>query len=134
MGGSAFRLALAALALAPLAATPADSVPTHQLYARVVAVGIPGAAGVRQVGMFHAGGPIPGNPEFLMQTRPGRMLDAERVLVASSSNFGTPPADPKQAPGSPIARRSTASSTPCDGYPPLLASGGEQRVDQPLDA
>jgi hypothetical protein len=66
----------------------------------VVAVGIPGAAGVREVGMFHSGGPMPGNPEFLMPTRAGRMLDPERVLVASASNFGAPLADATQAPGS----------------------------------
>ncbi len=100
MGASSFGIALAALVCVPVAASRADSVPTHRLQARVVAVGIGGAAGVRQVGMFHSGGPIPGNPEFLMQTRPGRMLDAERVLVASSSNFGAPLADATQAPGS----------------------------------
>jgi Di-haem oxidoreductase, putative peroxidase len=124
MGASAFRLALAALALAPLTATSADSVPTHQLYARVVAVGLHGPAGVRQVGMFHAGGPIPGNPEFLMQTRPGRILEAERVLVASSSNFGAPPADPKQASGS-ILSIDTKGVAPIVVPERFAAAGGQ---------
>ena len=64
--------------------------PTWRLQARVIAVGLPGVAGVRQVGRFHAGGPIPGNPEFLLQTDPGRVLDPQRLLVAVASNFGAP--------------------------------------------
>jgi hypothetical protein len=63
---------------------------TWRLQARVVAVGLPGVAGVRQVGRFHSGGPIPSNPEFLLQTAAGRVLDAERVLVAVTGNFGAP--------------------------------------------
>src|SRR5262245_62235460 len=124
MGGSGFRLALAALAVAPLAAAYADPVPTHRLHARVVAVGLLGPAGLRQVGMFHAGGPIPGNPEFLLQTRPGRMLDAERVLVASSSNFGAPAGDPKQAPGS-VLSIDTRGAAPIV-VPERFAAGGGQ--------
>ena len=65
-------------------------VATWRLQARVVAVGLPGVAGVRQVGRFHAGGPIPGNPEFLLQTDAGRVLDPQRLLVAVASNFGAP--------------------------------------------
>ena len=74
--------------------------PTYALQARVIAVGVGAVAGVQQVGMFHTGGPIPANPEFLMQTRPGHVLDPERVLLASGSNFGAPLANPQQAPGS----------------------------------
>lgn len=74
-------------------------VPTHVLAARVVAVGIPRIQGIRQVGMFHSGGPIPGNPDFLMKTRPGRVLDPQRLLVASGADFGNPSADIRQAPG-----------------------------------
>ena len=124
MGAASFRVVLAALALAPLAASRADQVPTHTLRARVVAVGIPGAAGVRQVGMFHSGGPIPGNPEFLLQTRAGRMLDPERVLVASSSNFGAPLADAKQAPGS-VLSIDTKTAAPL-AIPGRFAAAGRQ--------
>ena len=62
--------------------------PTLTLRARVVATGLPGAHGIRQVGRFHSGGPFTTNPEFLLQTQPGRVLDPERVLVALESNLG----------------------------------------------
>jgi hypothetical protein len=64
-----------------------------------VAVGLPQVAGLRQVGRFHSGGPIPNNPEFLLSTSAGRVLDPERVLVAVGSNFGAPLGDPAQAAG-----------------------------------
>jgi hypothetical protein len=60
------------------------------LTARVVAVGIPGVAAVAPVGRFHAGGPIHDKPEFAAFTQPGRVLDPNRVLVTSTSNFGAP--------------------------------------------
>ena len=72
---------------------------THSISARIVAVGITGVQGVRQVGMFHSGGPITNNPEFLLKTRRGRVLDPQRILVASSANFGSEPADTAQIPG-----------------------------------
>lgn len=40
------------------------------------------------MGRFHSGGPIPGNPEFLLSTGTSRALDPERVMVAVASNFG----------------------------------------------
>lgn len=58
------------------------------LRARIVATGLPGAHGIRQVGRFHSGGPFTTNPEFLLQTQPGRVLDPERVLVALENNLG----------------------------------------------
>jgi hypothetical protein len=87
--------AISAVARAQPAVVPA----LWRLQARVVAVGLPGVNGVRQVGRFHSGGPIPGNPEFLMRTEAGRVLDAQRVLVAVSSNFGAPLAVGDQAAG-----------------------------------
>jgi hypothetical protein len=80
--------------LLPTPALAGDQIPHWRLSARVVAVGLPEVAGVREVGRFHIGGPIPGNPEFLMATREGRVLDPLRVLVAVGSNFGAPPGDP----------------------------------------
>lgn len=62
--------------------------PTVTLRARIVATGLPGAHGIRQVGRFHSGGPLTTNPEFLLQTQPGRVLDPERVLIALESNLG----------------------------------------------
>ncbi len=60
------------------------------LTARVVAVGIRGAGAVAPVGFFHPGGPVHDKPEMAAYTEPGRGLDATRVLVASTSNFGAP--------------------------------------------
>lgn len=68
--------------------------------ARVVAVGIPGAGAISPVGRFLPGGPIHDDPDFAAMTQPGRVLDPERLLVGSNSNFGAPLADPSQAPGS----------------------------------
>lgn len=61
---------------------------TVTLRARIVATGLPGAHGIRQVGRFHSGGPLATNPEFLLQTQPRRVLDPERVLVAHENNLG----------------------------------------------
>src|SRR5262245_9827456 len=69
-----------------LAQQSADSAPA--LTARVVAVGIRGAGAVSAVGVFHQGGPIRDKAEFAAFTQPGRILDAKRVLVASTSNYG----------------------------------------------
>jgi hypothetical protein len=67
---------------------------------RLVAVGIPEVGAISAVGSFHPGGPIRDKPEFAAYTVPGAVLDKERLLVASSSNFGAPPARPEQATGS----------------------------------
>jgi hypothetical protein len=68
----------------------------YELKARLIAIGIPGAAGVRQVGRFHAGDAIPRHPQFALATRPGQVLDSDRVLVTSTSNFGAPLGVPSQ--------------------------------------
>jgi hypothetical protein len=59
------------------------------LSAGIVVSGLPGAHGISQVGRFHAGGPLVANPEFLLSTQPGRVLDPERVLVTTEANGGT---------------------------------------------
>ena len=71
---------------------------TWRLTARIVAVGLPGVAGVRQIGRFHNGGPFTGNPEFLLQTdrgararpaaRHGRGGQQFRRLLAPSGDGG----------------------------------------------
>jgi len=73
--------------------------PAWRLRARVVATGMHRAFGVRQVGRFHTGGPFVSNPEFLLQTQPGKMLDPQRVLVALEQNFGAAPGNPAHAAG-----------------------------------
>lgn len=100
--------------------------PSIDLHARVVAIGIPQVGGVRQIGRFHAGGAIPGNPEFLMQTRLGRMLDPERLMVTSGSNFGAPPANANLAPGS-VLSIAAGSGAPLV-IPPRFAEKGGQSV------
>ena len=87
------------------------TVPSYVLQARVVAVGVRDIGGVRQVGSFHAGGPIAGNPEFLLKTRPGRVLDPGRILIASGSNFGAPLGSTKHAPGSILSIDPQTAST-----------------------
>lgn len=81
------------LGLLPAGGHAGDRIAVWHLNARVVAVGLPGVAGVREVGRFHVGGPIPGNPEFLLTTREGRVLDPLRVLVAVGSNLGFTPSE-----------------------------------------
>lgn len=107
------------------AASAAPAVATaHSLSARIVAVGIPGVQGLRQVGMFHTGGPITGNPEFLMKTRRGRVLDPQRILVASSANFGSELADAAQTPGTVLSIDPRGKETL--KIPPQFASKGGQ--------
>jgi len=101
---------------------PATSeVKTWVLRARVVATGLPGAHGVRQVGRFHSGGPLTTNPEFLMQTQTGHVLDPQRVLVALESNFGAAPADAAHAAGTVLSIDEIAQSANTVGYELMCA-------------
>src|SRR6185503_16189721 len=70
------------------------------LVARVVAVGIPGAGPVAAVGKFLPGGPINDNAAFKAYTEGGKVLEADRLLVGSTSNFGAPVATKEDMPGS----------------------------------
>ena len=85
-------------AITPWQATLAEE--PSVLVGQVKAVGIAGASAVAQVGFFHPGGPIHDKPALAAFTMPGRVLDKERVLVASSSNFGAPRALTDAAEGS----------------------------------
>ena len=131
-GRTARACALALVALAGAAAcfsaAPAasDSPVPWTLTVRIVAVGLPDVAGVRQVGRFHYGGPIPGNPEFLVQTDAGRVLDPQRVMVAVGSNFGAPPADPMARPGSILSIDPRGARTVVVS-PRFAAAGGQAR-------
>lgn len=82
----------------PLPSTRYDVAPSS-LTGRVVAVGIPNPSAISPVGTFLPGGPIRDRPEFAAYTEPGRVLDPERILVASTSNFEAPGAQPDHAPG-----------------------------------
>lgn len=70
------------------------------LQGRIVAVGIPGAGSISAVGTFLPGGPIHDKPALHVFTQPGQMLDPVRILVGSSSNFGSPLARTDERPGS----------------------------------
>jgi hypothetical protein len=68
----------------------------QSLNARVVAINIPGASAISQVGTFLnssqgacGGSPIPSH--FQSYVRKGAVLDPNRILVGSQSNFGAPP-------------------------------------------
>jgi mono/diheme cytochrome c family protein len=89
----------------------------------VKAVGIAGAGAVAQVGRFHPGGPLHEKEAFAAYTAPGRVLHADRVLVASGSNFGAPPALPGQAEGSVL---SLDPDGPALVVPPRFAEAGDQ--------
>src|SRR5437762_10869945 len=85
--------ALAVDAFAAPQADRAQEIPN--IDARVVAVNIPGASALAQVGTF-LNVPPPGactNPipsRFPSSIQPGAVLDPNRILVGSTSNFGAP--------------------------------------------
>ncbi|WP_254018708.1 di-heme oxidoredictase family protein [Mesorhizobium escarrei] len=116
--------------LLPTWAFAGDQTPNWRLNARIVAVGLPDVAGVREVGRFHVGGPIPGNPEFLMATREGRVLDPLRVLVAVGSNFGAPADDPALEVGAILSIDPRAGKSGGTIIVPqdLTGNGGDARV------
>src|ERR1700694_3047813 len=76
-------------AVAPSGAA-ADAADVPILQARVLPGGTPGAGALSAVGVFQPGGPIHDNPAFAAMTAPGRVLDPTRVLVTSTTNFGSP--------------------------------------------
>jgi hypothetical protein len=94
------------------------------LHGRIVAVGIPGISAIAPVGSFLAGGPIHDKPEFLALTQPGKVLDAARILVGSTVNFGEPLANTDQLPGSFLSIDPSGTDTLV--IPPLFAAGGGQ--------
>jgi hypothetical protein len=57
------------------------------LPARVLATGIPGAGAIAPVGRFLPGGPVHDKRSFAAQTRPGRVLAPDRLLVASGQRL-----------------------------------------------
>jgi hypothetical protein len=87
---STLRAALAATLFAAClhGAAAEEAPPSWALAARVVATHLTQAHGIRQVGRFHLGGPFTGNPEFLMTTQAGRVLDPDRLLVTTDMDGG----------------------------------------------
>lgn len=106
-----------------------------RLPARIVAMNLPKAYGIRQVGRFHSGGPMASNPEFAIHTQPGRVLDPGRVLVAIESNLGERRADERASPGAilSIEPSLTANRQPLDISKALaLRSDGGRRHGAPV--
>jgi hypothetical protein len=110
--------------LAGAAVPPAQTAPAAFLTGRIVAVAIPGAAGLSPVGTFHAGGPIHDNPALAAYTEPHRILDPTRLLVVSSSNFGAPLALRDQPAGAVLSL--DVSGTEPLTIPPDFATAGGQ--------
>jgi hypothetical protein len=97
-------MALAA-GLAGSTGNAADAQRIPAINARVIAVNIPGASAIAQVGTFldvpppgACANPIPS--KFPAYIQPEAILDPVRLLVGSSSNFGAPPAIGVGRPGS----------------------------------
>lgn len=109
--------------LAPGSTALAQSAP-DVLVGRIIAIGIPGAGAISAVGVFHAGGPIHDNAAFAATTTPGRVLDPQRILVASSSNFGSP-AMPGMPEGSVLSIDPRGAPV---RVPPAFAATGGQAV------
>jgi len=84
--------------LASILADDAGADIPRPLTATVVAMGIPGAGAITQVGTFQNGGPFAPGGALAAASHP--VLDRIRLLVASTSNFGAPLARPLEAPGS----------------------------------
>jgi hypothetical protein len=112
---------------APTAPPAADSsAQAVALIARVVAVGVPGAAAISAVGTFHPGGPIHDTPAFAAYTQPGHVLDPARILVTSTSNFGAPRARVDEPEGSALSLDPRSADTLV--VPKDFANSGTQAV------
>ncbi len=110
----------------PVATSSAPLLAAFPGIAHVVATGIPGASAITQVGAFHPGGPIHDKPAFSPATQPGAILDPDRVLVASSSNFGAPLAPGGGAAGAILSIDPAAGATTPIAVPATFASAGGQ--------
>lgn len=106
----------------------AQGVSGSSIGGRVLAVGIPGAGAISPVGYFHPGGPIHDKPELAAFTQAGGVLDAERILVASTSNFGAPLVNADWPEGSVLSITSLAAGAV--SVPAGFASAGDQAIAQ----
>ncbi len=108
-----------------VAAVASPRVP--ELRGRLVAVGIPGVAGVSAVGTFHEGGPVHDKPAFRVFTEPGAILDPDRILVTSTSNFGAPIGHSNEPAGAVLSIDPRGDDMPIQ-IPPTFASSGAQAI------
>lgn len=111
----------------------AQSIPG--INARLVAINIPGASAIAQIGTFlnqqqppppqqpvQCSAPIP--LKFSAYTKSGAVLDPKRLLVGSTSNFGAPVAPGGAAPGSFLSIDPSGPGTL--GVPSNFAASGTQ--------
>jgi hypothetical protein len=95
--------------------------------ARVIAVDIPGASAIAQVGTFlpgpFCGSPTPIPSKFQNFITDGAVLDPNRILVGSRSNFGAPLADGVGPEGSFLSINPSKSDLI---IPPEFAQSGDQ--------
>jgi hypothetical protein len=99
-----------------------DNLPS--IAGRLIAIGIPGASAISPVGTFLPGGPIHDNPVLAAFTQPGRVIDPNRILVASRSNFGAPRANADQSPGALLSIDPRGADVLV--VPPTFANAGDQ--------
>ena len=120
-------IAVAASLAAPRAAT-AQGIP--KIDANVVAVNIPGASALAQIGTFlnSTQGACGGSPiattSFSAYTKTGAVLDPNRIMVGSTSNFGAPLPASRGKTGAFLSIDPSGASTLA--IPPNFASGGSQ--------
>ncbi|MGI9147084.1 MAG: hypothetical protein ACR2IK_11110 [Chloroflexota bacterium] len=135
-GKSSGRWRLATATLFLCGASPATTAGADQklsipaplpLAGRIVAVGIPEAGAIGPVGTFLPGGPIhdldtPAQP-FYRTTQPDQILDPQRIVVASRSNFGAPLARADEQPGAILSIDPRGEPLL---IPPTFAQSGDQ--------
>src|SRR5215475_5989160 len=107
-----------------------------QVQARVIATNIPGASAISQVGAFLLNSPplamcnatvafpSPIPTSFASFIQPGAVLDPNRILVGSTSNFGAPPAIGVGTEGSFLSIDPSGPGSL--SVPPNFAQGGVQ--------
>jgi hypothetical protein len=129
------RTALGTMAVAAAIAVVGGEIPAARaetipgLDARLVAINIPGASAIAQVGTFldalnrgACANPIPS--KFPSYIQPGAVLDPNRILVGSRSNFGAPLANGVGEGGSFLSI--DPSGPGVVSVPPLFARSGDQ--------
>ncbi len=127
-----FRFRRVMLVLPLAAATTVACVPDAKdaakipsdINARVIAQGIPGAGAVAEIGNYLTGGPIHDRvTTFALFTQPGKILEAKRVFVASTSNFGAPLARPGEAEGAILSIDPNAAAVDMSTVAQFAANG-----------
>src|SRR6516165_8468143 len=112
--------------------------PIPGIEASVIAVDIPGASAIAQVGTFLSGPPTPLGQCTLPHPiptlfgdfiKPGAVLDPKRILVGSRSNFGAPLADGVGSEGSFLSIDPSQSDSQSD-QPLVIKSDFAQSGDQ----